>query len=124
GDAAPGVVDDLVGTAERARRIAGVDAADGVEREHAPGAGLLQRSKVGAVVDAVRGHAVALTMARQEADPAPGQGADADRPGRRAKARAWLYGRDVLQLGQGVDAGPADDGQVHAVSSQGRGHSA
>src|SRR5690606_26318374 len=110
--------------AERTGRIPGVDAPDGVEREHTTCAGLLQRSKVGAIVDAVRGYAVGFAMPRQEADAAPRQGADADRAGRLAEARPWLERRRALQLRQGVDAGPADDGQVHAVGSQGRGHSA
>ena len=66
-DPPPGVVDQLVRAGQDARAEVVANAADGVQREHAGGAQLLQRGQVGAVIDLVRRDRMPFAMARQAA---------------------------------------------------------
>jgi len=54
---------------------------------------------------------MALAVARQERHALAEQRADPDRTGRRAVPGVDLVAADIVQLGQFVDAGAADDGQ-------------
>ena len=61
---------------------------------------------------------MAFAMARKEGDALAGKRADADRAGRRAVARHRLVRLDVLQVGERVQAGAADDGECDVLHRQ------
>src|SRR6185437_722321 len=87
GEAAVGVVDQLVGYHDYPRTHVVADAADGIDADHPPRAQAVQRPHVGAVVDPVWRQRVALAVAGEEGDALAGEVADHDVAGGRAVGR-------------------------------------
>lgn len=60
------VIDQLPWHRQATRRHVGTNAADRVDRDHAPDPGLMQCPEIGSIIDHVRRHTVTGAMSRQE----------------------------------------------------------